>query len=772
MATVDDLIGAAAWGNGKRIRAVLASGVPVDAEDAHGRTALFHAANAGHTYAIGALLDAGARIDHRDEASLTPIMVAALQNRSAAVDVLLSRGAAAADLRRAQVERRDLRRRLDGLKGPGAAHRVSPATKPPRTKPAARARRLEERRAMPTDTMPSKLDVAKKRAGLASDPESPNGASGGSGGDSPDVADASTREPGDRFAGNLEPPDAGHRVAARWVTVGILTYFVLTGTFLGTLLSRSTTSLQELIGLGDPPNAAMFVLMVGGFLLTLIATLYVFRQEIRQMRREELDIQWLLDHGRSWRDLVLADPRDREGLRKQGRNEVPHSTVRIETLVDLAVRRVQLAEQDGRIPAMSAGSLREIAEKRTARLGSFARYTSTLLLFLTVLGTFAGVKTALPGLITALTSTDPEAVVVPLRAIADAFGGNALALIGAIAVGIMAHGVSIGRRHLIERLELVASAHIFGSELGGTDDKLGEAVLALNKAANEIMSSSGRLDGIETALVGLGNHFRESVHQLESQLQTLMSGEQNKLYQDAANSLQALQAEVGHLTQVVGGNAYLYGGLVEAVGARSRESDEAVKAMRASSEQLNKALGEAIQLGTRSNDAFKNMEDAAKSVADGSKHFREQVTAMSQAVAIVQPAIAEVRDRLSASETRSSRVWTELEAKLAAMVQELSTSLQALQTDSAAHNEKQLSALTREITKVLAPVERRVSSGFPLGHGESGEPLSRVAQLLEWQARESQSSAAMLRNGLVVAGAVIGALLVYNLGLRLVTAVF
>jgi hypothetical protein len=154
--------------------------------------------------------------------------------------------------------------------------------------------------------------------------------------------------------------------------------------------------------------------------------------------------------------------------------------------------QIALASAEGGV--VIPAELRGIAEVRTAAYGAFARYASSLLLLLAVLGTFAGVKTALPELITAIGSNtnDTTGLVNALSAVASAFGGNALALVGAVAVGLMAQGLSLGRRNLLERLELVSAEYLYGRTVAAEASPLQGAIVALRDTAVQMQSRAVR----------------------------------------------------------------------------------------------------------------------------------------------------------------------------------------------------------------------------------------------------------------------------------------
>src|SRR5690606_26542758 len=134
-------------------------------------------------------------------------------------------------------------------------------------------------------------------------------------------------------------------------------------------------------------------------------------------------------------------------------------------------------------------------------------------------------KTALPGLIEAVSvSNQPGAdlasgsIVEPLRAVADAFGANALALIGATAGRLMGHGVATGRRNLLERLEWVSAEYIYGTRQMDSVDPLRTAVDAMRETVERVRETSGSLLGIEGGLAALGQQFAGAFESLDERL--------------------------------------------------------------------------------------------------------------------------------------------------------------------------------------------------------------------------------------------------------------
>src|SRR5690348_4350647 len=77
----DDLRAAARKGQTKEVASLISRGVPVDAADRDGRTALMIAAQRGHAATVKLLLDRGANPEARDREGLTAYGMAVLNGR-------------------------------------------------------------------------------------------------------------------------------------------------------------------------------------------------------------------------------------------------------------------------------------------------------------------------------------------------------------------------------------------------------------------------------------------------------------------------------------------------------------------------------------------------------------------------------------------------------------------------------------------------------------------------------------------------------------------
>jgi hypothetical protein len=496
----------------------------------------------------------------------------------------------------------------------------------------------------------------------------------------------------------IQPPVRGDVPAWRWFWFGIGFYALFAVLLVGTLLRVSggqswPAALLQMFGLGGAHwNLPLFALVVGGMWLTVRAALMV-RDDIGTLAREEEDIDWVLKTRENGVALVFLDPAERKRRFAAGEHTLPaDARIEVETLLDDRVRRVFEAAQASGAKHVPVEELRGIAEKRTARLGGFARFASSLLLLLAVLGTFAGVKTALPSLIDAVaaaggngsdanpaspsgapsspsspspsSSSSANPLVEPLRAVADAFGGNALALVGAIAVGLMAQGLAFGRRNLLERLELVSAEYIYDRRRSGSADPLRMAVETLADTAGEVRDATQSLSGIEGELQGLSEAFREAFESLNERLTDIVVQQDSMLHQRTSESLDQLGRHVAALAQTVDANTRAYAGIVDRVGERSAEARAALERMEDANRALTLALEGISRLGDVSGQAAAAVEERLAAIGLGTMQVRERMDGIADEVERARPALETMEvalrsatDRIAGIDERAAKAW-------------------------------------------------------------------------------------------------------------------
>lgn len=495
-------------------------------------------------------------------------------------------------------------------------------------------------------------------------------------------------------------PPRGDTIARKYWWFGIVAYLAISGALVSALVLQGGTfranAVFTLFGLGDHPNLAVALLVALGIAVTAVAVGRVLG-DIQLMMAEEEDIEWVRRTKQAGLGLVFLEPADRErafeAQRTTGIAFAADGRGRVETLLDERVRRVHisLASADGGV--VVPAELRGIAEVRTAAYGAFARYASSLLLLLAVLGTFAGVKTALPELIRAIGSstTDNTGLVNALNAVASAFGGNALALVGAVAVGLMAQGVSLGRRNLLERLELVSAEYLYGGNVAAEANPMQGALVALRETARELRASSGAMLGIESGLQGLGTEFRDSMEELADRLRDIVAQQEKGLYDRTADAMLELKGRMQELANSVEANAQTYAGLSEAVGTRSRETTDALQQMRQTNAQLADALRGIVGTGQQTAEAFGQLQSAVLEITRGSAQADARLDALTAAVRQMDPTfaalgqtLAAADERLRASEGDARRGWERVGEQVAQRLGEAAAGFRAFDERAAA----------------------------------------------------------------------------------------
>jgi hypothetical protein len=563
----------------------------------------------------------------------------------------------------------------------------------------------------------------------------------------------------------LQPPGRGDIVARRWWWCGLVGYGLLATALLGAVgRGSANTFIQDaaaLFGLGTPANYFITVLVGGGILLAA-ATMYLVRRDIHDMALEEDDVDWVLRTKTDGLPLVFLEPAERDTRFERGDFTIPDHDAKVTTLVDDRVRRVHAAMAASGSTTVSPENLKAIAVDRTARYGSFARYASSLLLLLAVLGTFAGVKTALPALIGALGATsDTSTLIGPLTAVASAFGGNALALVGAIAIGLMAQGIGFGRRNLLERLELVSAEYIYQDGSSSSANPLQAAVTALRDTANQIHAATGRMTGIESGLHGLSNEFKTSFEVLSTTLADIADRQEEGLYERTSASLDALQLRVADLAKSVEATALVHSQITAAVQGRAEESRSAIEQMRQTNARLGQSLDAFLRVGEWAERSFSDVSKASQLLVEGSQGVSAQMEGLTTAVVAVKPGLDQLQRTLSAAAEQSVRDDSRSAEALQALAVTIGSQLQ--QAVGHLHAATESARPTRLDTPALmAPVQGTPTSSTVARTDESLTLLRRIAQSTEVASASRPSVAQMVGVSLIaglLGGGIIAALL-------------
>lgn len=303
-------------------------------------------------------------------------------------------------------------------------------------------------------------------------------------------------------------------------------------------------------------------------------------------------------------------------------------------------RAVQSAVVLGSVPEGLRNNERQRAVAATASLGAAQRQIASTLIILTVLGTFIGVKDALPGLSNAIemgqatgnvrTRTDPRPSVTAIEpassaraaepgaevsaaldAIEGAFGANLLSLLGAIVLSSFAYGLQRGRSDLLTQLETESGKRFYIFLPLASDTS------AIVQAVTALRSTVGGISGVESAIHSLNGQLRDFSGSLDSAVQRMgldVSAAMN------ARSLQSEQAIERQLTELVAvmrlsvaaldRTAVAYAGLVKGLESRDVDVELIVDTMSAASKSLgalSTPLAEATQGLTEAQAAFSSV---------------------------------------------------------------------------------------------------------------------------------------------------------------------
>jgi uncharacterized protein YukE len=322
----------------------------------------------------------------------------------------------------------------------------------------------------------------------------------------------------------------------------------------------------------QPESPLLWWLAIGSIVLALAGLAWSLAYDVRRLRRDERAIQFLLDAD------VAADPLfdlAREPALGAG------------TLAGDLARRVDQARPGGRAP--TPAELRGIAGAYTASLGGVARFVSQLLLLLTVLGTFLGVREALPKLIrtlgdsTGAGSLSTETLTKALTAVGDAFGSNLGALLGSIALGIAAYGLGAGRQAMLARLELASVQHVYPAlERRSAVNADSEMIRELRTATENLASLAGLTDAMRDLQGAVAGSSDRTAQLLERALRQ----EREIVLQDTREQVSQLEGLVTEVATAVLTNATDYATIAQALASRDREFGAAVREIRTVAEKL------------------------------------------------------------------------------------------------------------------------------------------------------------------------------------------
>lgn len=319
------------------------------------------------------------------------------------------------------------------------------------------------------------------------------------------------------------------------------------------------------------------------------------------------------------------------------------------TLARERIRRVQGAAESSAIPPERLRVLlRSEAAARMSAIGGTTRFLASALLLLAVIGTFLGMKQALPGLSAAVTESravelsaggrsqansvkgeelNRSSIARALDDVANAFGSNFLAVLGALALATASFGASADRRRFLNDLEQASERErgIYSLLPASTDGA------AIERIVHQLQSSLGEVAAVAEGvgeLRGAINNFQDTLARAIEGLQSSFTDRfQRSLIEShgrISSELLSLTTGVGEVSSSLAKTAVAYEGLVSAVEQRDLRAEAAQGAVVAASERLAESSAANV-------DALERAAKQLDSAADAISKLREDISALTAA---------------------------------------------------------------------------------------------------------------------------------------------
>jgi hypothetical protein len=524
----------------------------------------------------------------------------------------------------------------------------------------------------------------------------------------------------------LRPPRRGDHIALAACVVGFALFSWITlYLWVQGLITPESTLLLWLARISIGLTVTGFVVSLG--------------YDTRRLWREERAIQFLLDVAPANDPLPELVARAR-ALRAEG------------TLAGDLARRVDQASPGGQVP--TAAELRGIASAHTAQLGGAARFISQLLLLLTVLGTFLGVREALPELVTTLgASTGPGSLssttlTAALSAVGDAFGSNLGALLGSIALGAAAYGLGAGRQAMLARLELASVQHVYPAlSRRSVEDTDTEMLRQLGAATQSLTSLAGLTD----AMKDLKDEVSLSSGRTARLLKRALRQERAVVLEDTRQQVSALEGLVTDVVMMVKANAVEYTTIAQALANRDRDFGTAVQGIGTVVDKLDRASdGHAANVKGMASDllkVFSQMQITLNEAVQVSAGVREDIGATRKDLQTLIGNADALTKAMAGAEAAAERAREEAAERERTAV----AAAERARHDAAERERAALAALRAEQAAAIAAAERHQRATLDRVEAELvrllGDRISPSVEALRGSVDTLSDSVAGVRSG-------------------------
>lgn len=319
-----------------------------------------------------------------------------------------------------------------------------------------------------------------------------------------------------------------------------------------------------------------------------------------------------------------------------------------------------------------------------AVIGRTTRAVAGLLMILAVLGTFAGMRDAVPDLSLAIqnvtrsdmpadgSTADPSGSGQQVRDALDdvsaAFGANFLALFGAVVLGMASLGATTARAKLVRELALAAERLVVASGSGSASGAdLADAIRAMTASSQSIHGMRDSIDRLNTMLRGFRADLRQSLEDLGSNVSRSI---QVSLEEQMVETLDRTSRGVNDVATALAATTVAYEALIDdqtnsrealdrGVRALEKAADQATGVIQAELATLNtgvESVGDKVdRTGQKLSEGLDQMSAAVRGVERATEASRKS---LSEGTRDLREAVKEVEDA-AMSQADIVRKWTD-----------------------------------------------------------------------------------------------------------------
>jgi hypothetical protein len=398
-----------------------------------------------------------------------------------------------------------------------------------------------------------------------------------------------------------------------------------------------------------------------------------------------------------------------------------------ESIVAGRIQAVDAAGAEQRVLREFRQTHRAQAAIRSGSVGTISRFLASALLVLAVMGTFAGMKTALPPLIQAITAaagnlnlataTSPTAasgqnasdgIGEALGHVADAFGANLAALFGSLLLGAAAFGAVLDKRALLAEIERVSEERLYPRLPADADaTELQKAVNEMRLSVSEVANVAGGISQLTATIHDLRSALSDTLTELHTSFSDTVRQNSVELGTQLNTAVSGLTANLAGATKALELTALSYEGLLKGLEERDLGVQAAAGELARNAQgfkEISERLDESASVASEAN------ERAAAAVDDAQKLLTEAAAKGNSALERVAEAVTRQGMTLDqvVSALKSIQDWHgALRRQLAEVTQTLSKDLNASAEAAAASN-----AVLRDGFQELSDTGKKLGESF------------------------------------------------------------